>query len=54
MDFATAFISVLYYAFVAWVALIVIRNFVKCTRWERELLYVVVLLPFLLRLLRLK
>jgi hypothetical protein len=54
MDIATAIISVIYHAFVAWVAFILIRNFLRCGRWEREVLYIVVLVPFLLRLLQLK
>ncbi len=54
MNIASAIITTFYYALTAWVTVILVRNFVKCRRWDQELLYVVVLLPFLLRLLRLK
>jgi uncharacterized membrane protein len=44
----------LYYALVAFVSVILIVNLLKSRKWERDVLYVLVLLPFLLRLLRLK
>jgi hypothetical protein len=47
-------ISTCYYLFVAWVVAVMIHNLVRTKSWERELLYVTVLLPFALRLLRLK
>lgn len=47
-------ISVGYYAFVAWMAGAMIRNLIQTRSWERECLYVVVLLAFALRLLQLK
>jgi len=47
-------ITVLYYALVAFVSLLLVVNLVKSTKWERDVLYVIVLVPFLLRLFRLK
>jgi hypothetical protein len=47
-------ITVLYYALVAFVAVLLVVNLVKSRSWERDVLYVVVLVPFLLRLFRLK
>jgi uncharacterized membrane protein len=44
----------LYYALVAFVSVILIVNLLRSKKWERDVLYVLVLLPFLLRLLRLK
>jgi hypothetical protein len=47
-------VSVLYYLLIAYVAILLIWNFARSRKWEEELLYVIVLVPFLLRLLRLK
>ena len=47
-------VTVLYYALVAYVAGLMIWNFKRSKKWEEEVLYVIVLLPFLLRLFRLK
>jgi uncharacterized membrane protein len=47
-------VTVFYYALVAFVSVILIVNLLKSRKWERDVLYVLVLLPFLLRLLRLK
>jgi hypothetical protein len=47
-------ITVLYYALVAFVSLLLAVNLVKSRSWERDVLYVIVLVPFLLRLFRLK
>jgi uncharacterized membrane protein len=44
----------LYYALVAFVSVVLIVNLLRSKKWERDVLYVLVLLPFLLRLLRLK
>jgi hypothetical protein len=45
---------VLYYALVAFVSVILVVNLLSSKKWERDVLYVLVLIPFLLRLLRLK
>jgi multisubunit Na+/H+ antiporter MnhE subunit len=47
-------ITVLYYLLTAAIAVLLIRNFLKRKDWQEEVLYIVVLIPFLLRLLRLK
>lgn len=47
-------ITVLYYLLVAAVCALLITNLVRERKWEQEVLYLVVLIPFLLRLLRLK
>jgi len=47
-------ITVIYYLLVAYTAVILIYNLIKTKTWEKEALYIIVLLPFLLRLFRLK
>jgi uncharacterized membrane protein len=47
-------VTLLYYALVAFVSVILVVNLLRSKKWERDALYVLVLLPFLLRLLRLK
>ena len=47
-------IAACYYLFVAWVVAAMVHNLARTKSWERELLYVIVLLPFVLRLIRLK
>ncbi len=47
-------VTILYYALVTLVSVVLVYNFVKATRWEKEALYILVLLPFLLRVLGLK
>ncbi len=47
-------VTLLYYALTAATAVVLIYNFVKARRWEREVLYLIVLVPFVLRVLRLK
>jgi hypothetical protein len=54
MAVATTVITFLYYALVAGVAAILARNLISTREWQKELLYLVVLLPFLLRLFHLK
>lgn len=47
-------VSVLYYLLVAYVVVLLVWNLVRSRKWEEEILYVIVLIPFLLRLFRLK
>ena len=47
-------IAACYYAFVAWMIVVMVHNLIRTRSWERELPYVVVLLAFVLRLLHLK
>lgn len=54
MAILTTLISICYYVFIAYVAVLMIVNLIKSRKWDQELLYVVVLIPFLLRLFRLK
>lgn len=49
-----AIVTVLYYVLTAYVAVCLVANFLKRKNWQEEVLYVIVLIPFLLRLLRLK
>jgi len=47
-------VTYLYYLMTAYVSLLLIYNLIRSRRWEKDVLYVLVLIPFLLRLLRLK
>ncbi len=47
-------ITIFYYLLVAFVVFLMGWNLVKSRKWQEEVLYVIVVLPFLLRLLRLK
>ncbi len=47
-------ITIVYYCLIGYVVVILVWNLTKTKRWQEEVLYVVVLIPFLLRLLRLK
>ncbi len=47
-------ITVLYYLMTGFIALLMIWNLIKSRKWQEEILYLIVLIPFLLRLLRLK
>jgi len=47
-------VSLLYYVLVGYVVVLLIWNFARSRKWEEEILYVIVLIPFLLRLFMLK
>jgi len=47
-------VTILYYLLVAYIVVLLVWNFVRSRKWEEEVLYVIVLIPFLLRLFRLK
>jgi hypothetical protein len=47
-------ITLAYYALTAGAAALLLYNFVKARTWDREVLYLIVLVPFVLRLLRVK
>lgn len=47
-------VMILYYLMTAYIAAMLVWNFLKRKKWQEEVLYVIVLIPFLLRLLRLK
>ncbi len=48
------FITFLYYAMTAFIAVLMVWNFIKNRKWQDEVLYIIVLIPFILRLLHLK
>jgi hypothetical protein len=54
MTFIQSVVSLLYYILVAYVVVLLVWNFIRSRKWDEELLYVIVLIPFLLRLFRLK
>ncbi len=54
LGFMTNLVTIVYYALVAYVSVILVYGFVKSKNWEKEALYLVVLVPFLLRLFMLK
>jgi multisubunit Na+/H+ antiporter MnhE subunit len=47
-------VTLLYYLLTAFVAVLLVRNFLKRKNWQEEVLTIIVLIPFVLRLLRLK
>ncbi len=47
-------VSIIYYALVAFVSIVLIYNLIKTREWQKEVLYIIVLIPFLLRLFMLK
>jgi hypothetical protein len=47
-------ITILYYLMTAYIAALLVWNFLKRKKWQEEVLYIIVLIPFILRLLRLK
>ncbi len=47
-------ITFLYYLLIAYIAGLIVWNLLKSRKWQDELLYVIILMPFILRLLRLK
>ncbi len=44
----------LYYLLIGYIAVLIIWNLIKSRKWQDELLYIIILMPFILRLLRLK
>jgi uncharacterized membrane protein len=49
-----AIVTILYYVLTAYIAVLLVWDFLKRKSWQEELLYIIVLIPFVLRLLRLK
>ena len=47
-------VTVFYYAMTAYIAVLLVWNFVKRGKWQDEVLYLIILVPFLLRVFRLK
>ena len=54
MTLIQSLVALLYYFLVAYVVALLVWNFLRSRKWDEELLYVIVLIPFLLRLFRLK
>ena len=54
MEILNSLISIIYYVFIGYISLVVIYNLVKSENWKEEILYIIILIPFLLRLFRLK
>ena len=54
MEILNTIISVAYYILVGFIVILIIYNLVKSKEWKEEILYVVILIPFLLRLFFLK
>jgi uncharacterized membrane protein len=47
-------VTALYYLLTAYIAVLLVADFLKNKKWQDEVLYIIVLIPFVLRLLRLK
>jgi len=47
-------ITLLYYLLIAYVAVLIVWNLIRSKKWQEEVLYIIILMPFILRLLRLK
>ncbi|MCX6568667.1 MAG: hypothetical protein NT147_06415 [Candidatus Aminicenantes bacterium] len=47
-------VTVLYYLLTAYIAVLLVADFLNNKKWQDEVLYIIVLIPFVLRLLRLK
>jgi hypothetical protein len=47
-------ITILYYLLTGFIAVLLVYNLIRSKKWQEEILYILVLMPFLLRLLRLK
>ena len=54
MNLLMSIITIIYYLFVAYISILIIYNLINARNWEKEILYIIVLIPFLLRLLKLK
>ena len=46
--------TILYYILTGFIVFLIIWNLLKSKKWQEEILYIIILMPFLLRLLRLK
>ena len=53
-DILTLIITTLYYALIAFIVVLIIYNMIKTRDWKKEIVYVIILIPFLLRLFMLK
>jgi len=54
MELLNTLISIIYYAFTGFIIILIIYNLAKTKDWKEEILYIIILIPFLLRLFMLK
>jgi len=54
METLNSIISVAYYILVGFIVVMIIYNMIRSKDWKEEILYVIILIPFLLRLFFLK
>ncbi len=54
MSILTLFISAIYYIFIGFISILIIYNLIKTKDWKKEVIYIVILIPFLLRLFFIK
>jgi uncharacterized protein YqhQ len=54
MEILNSIISISYYALVAFIIALIIYNLIKSKDWKEEVLLVIILIPFLLRIFLLK
>lgn len=54
MEILNTIITILYYLFIAYIAVLIIYNLFRSKDWKEEILLVLILLPMILRLFRLK
>jgi len=54
MEIINTIISIAYYVLVAFIVGLIIYNLIKSKDWKEEILLVVILIPFLLRIFFLK
>ena len=47
-------VTILYYLMATFVAGLIVWNIFKTKKWQEEVLYIVILIPFVLRVLRIK
>ncbi len=53
-EILTPVITILYYVLIAFIVVLIIYNMIKTKDWKKEIIYVIILIPFLLRLFFLK
>ena len=54
MEILNTIISAVYYLFIALIAVLIVYNLIKTKDWKREVIYIVILITFLLRLFMIK
>jgi hypothetical protein len=54
METLNSIISIAYYVLAAFIVILIIYNMIKSKDWKEEILYVIILIPFLLRIFFLK